>query len=118
MSERSRANIRHVLRGIGLAVLVGVIVPGCAHSPRPSELGTVAGRVVDDHGVGIPGARVTLVGQPVNAVAHPDGSFVFDGVPAGLHTLTATANGFWSIGPKNVRVEKGRTSEPVELDLY
>jgi TonB-dependent SusC/RagA subfamily outer membrane receptor len=61
--------------------------------------GTVAGRVVDARGEGIPGVTVIVEGTTLGASTNADGSYVIDGVPAGPHTLV-----YSSIGLNSTRV--------------
>lgn len=68
------------------------------------------GRVVDERGVGIENARVTVLGIPYEVLSHPDGSFLFSKVPPGDYVVTARAATAY-VDPKDtVRVERGQVT--------
>ena len=67
--------------------------------PRRLADGSVAGRVVDGHGEGIPGVTVIVEGTSLRASTNADGFFVIVGVPAGPHTLV-----YSSVGLSSTRV--------------
>jgi len=97
-------------RLICCAALTGIISwGGCAHNlPRGSKTGSVGGTVLDDRGAGIESSSVSVRGH-VEALAHPDGSFLLERVPAGTHTVFAKAPGF-ATDSQQVLVSRGGTS--------
>jgi hypothetical protein len=58
--------------------------------------GTIAGRVVDQSGAPVPGTSLVaqVGGGTWSAVADVNGRYQFDGLPAGLTTITAQLQGF------------------------
>ena len=62
----------------------------------PQIPGTIVGRVVDQSGAAIPGANVVaqVSGGRWNVVTDANGRYQFDGLPAGLTSITAQLQGF------------------------
>ncbi len=62
----------------------------------PQIPGTIVGRVVDQSGAAIPGASVVaqVAGGRWNVVTDANGRYQFDGLPAGLTSITAQLQGF------------------------
>lgn len=75
----------------------GAAVPEPAEpeAPPAPERGVVVGRVVDDRGAPLSGARVTLTpaeGEPIEVVAGEDGAYRLEAVPLGAATLRVVAD--------------------------
>ena len=62
----------------------------------PQIPGTIVGRVLDQYGAAIPGADVVaqVSGGRWNVVTDANGRYQFDGLPAGLTSITAQLQGF------------------------
>ncbi|HLA63806.1 MAG TPA: carboxypeptidase-like regulatory domain-containing protein [Rhodothermales bacterium] len=71
--------------------------------------GTLTGRVVDDTGLGLPGASVVLEGTMLGAATGPDGRYHVLGVPAGTYTVVPSFTGFSAVPTLNVYVGSGET---------
>lgn len=71
--------------------------------------GRIEGRVVHESGAGFEGATVLLNDVQASVITGPNGQFVFDGVPAGTHSLTVTL-GEHSITIQNVTVSADATT--------
>jgi hypothetical protein len=71
--------------------------------------GAVAGRVTGAGGA-IEGATVTVEGTDRSAETDAAGAYLIEGVAAGTHTLTATADGHRSQSLEEVEVEAGQTT--------
>lgn len=82
-------------RAICLIASAGMVL-ACAASPAGAQPSIeVHGRVVDDaSGAAVGGARVELLPQNRVAVANRDGTWQFDRVGPGTHTVRVTAEGF------------------------
>lgn len=72
--------------------------------------GTIAGRVTDEHGVALAGARVGLAATGRTATTDSRGEFRLADVPAGRYRLDVTADGFAGASLARLRVRAGRTS--------
>ena len=97
---------------VTFAVFVCLAIVGPA--PAAAQGGQVSGTVVDATGAVLPGATVTLAGDPAgvrSAVSDLAGRFTFTGVPPGVYTLTVFLSGFGQATVDGVEVE----NEPVEL---
>ncbi len=96
---------------VGWAVAFAPPAEGAAQTT-----GQLAGRVTSaDTRAGLTGARVTVRGTSLEAVAGENGRFLFPRVPAGTHTLVATYIGR-APATSEVTVAAGRTQE-VEIIL-
>ena len=85
-----------------------------------AQTGSVAGSVVDQTGLVLPGATVTLRGEGVPRTAYTDeqGNFELTGVAPGTYTLTASLAGFSDATVEDVTVSGGALElPPVELQL-
>ena len=85
-----------------------------------AQTGGVAGSVVDQTGLALPGATVTLRGDGVPRTAYTDaqGNFELSGVAPGTYTLTAALAGFSDATVGDVTVSGGALElPPVELQL-
>lgn len=81
-----------------------------------TRFASLRGRVVDEAGQGIDGARVVLaaVGE---AESHSGGVFEWSELPAGLYTLHASFDGFEPARGLDVRLQPGERRDDVELVL-
>ncbi len=99
------------LRRSGLALAAAILLTAAS---AVAQTGRIAGTVVDDQsGAVVTAARVAVVGTQHLAVTADDGTYLIEGVPAGLHQVRAVMIGYQ---PKtvDVRVEDGATAH---LDL-
>ena len=71
--------------------------------------GTIAGRVVDVKGQGIPGVTVLVEGTAFGASTNVDGTYTIAGVPVGAHTLVISFVGYSSLR-QPVTVVEGQTA--------
>lgn len=94
--------VRIVLRGTGLTARAdgpGIWIEREAEdrpaSERVDSTGSVSGRVTDStSGAAVEGARISLDGTSLDAVAGEDGWFRITGVEAGTHVITARRLGY------------------------
>lgn len=96
------------------------VVMGKIAAPRRAAVRVAA---VDDNGVAIPDASVTLTdlktGNVITAQLDEDGKYVFDNVPPGIYALNAMAEGHETPLAKTVRVARGQSVEiSVTLPAY
>ena len=85
-----------------------------------AQTGSVAGTVVDQTGLALPGAAVTLQGGDVPRTVYTDaeGAFELSGVAPGGYTLTVTLAGFSDATVEEVMVASGASElGTVELQL-
>ncbi len=80
-------NVLHHLVGGILAVVLAAPWPAYAQ-------GSIFGTVTDESGEALPGVNVIVAGTRLGAATDPDGGYRIPGVPAGRHTVTASAIGF------------------------
>ena len=108
-----------MLRRVGSLYSVTVVLllwSAAAHA----QTGSVSGSVVDQTGLVLPGATVSLHGDGVPRTAYTDeqGNFELTGVASGNYTLTATLAGFTDAAIDDVTVGSGAVElPPVELQL-
>ena len=108
-----------MLRRVGSLYPVVVILllwSAAAHA----QTGSVSGSVVDQTGLVLPGATVTLRGEGVPRTAYTDerGAFELTGVASGSYTLAVTLAGFTDAAIDDVTVGGGAMELPaVELQL-
>lgn len=79
------------------------------------SLNEISGTVVDDHGA-LAGAKVTLGGKASRtATAGSDGTFHFEGLPAGSYTVTVPATGTHGSDSQTFDLVAGKRADPVRL---
>jgi hypothetical protein len=100
---------------------------------QATNTGTVVGAITDPSGAFIPGVTVTLsdaaAGVNLSATTNGQGKYVFQAVPPGTYTLTASKSGFSTtktsgqtvnVGTQltlNVTMKVGTTAETVEVQV-
>lgn len=89
------------------AAIAGDLSPKSETVEAGKTTGNISGVVVDNNGVSLPGAVLTLDKENRYTVSTADGSFVFLDVPAGSYTLTVKYLGFEEYSAP-VSVEKGQ----------
>ena len=80
--------------------------------------GAIKGSVQDESGAVIPGAKIAANGPRAilkTAIAGPDGSYTFAGLPDGSYTVQATAPGLTQFLP--LKVEVGATPTTLNIQL-
>lgn len=81
--------------GSGAAILTVILLYGLPAAAQPAQ--AVRGEVLDATGAALPGATVTLAAAGAvvrTATTDGGGAFVFQGVPPGSYTVSATLQGF------------------------
>ena len=76
--------------------LLAIVASAC----RAGNTGTIAGKVVDEKGGGLPGAIVKVLTTNRGAVTDPDGKYRIIGVPTGLPTSAPTSPTAWWWKPR------------------
>lgn len=101
-------------RILGLALGLTFLVSGTASAQSMS--GTIAGRVMDAQGGGLPGVLVTLVSRTGETSQTTDGQgdFRFLGLNPGIYELRAALEGFRPKTQPNIEITIGRS---IDLDL-
>ena len=100
---------RHLLRSLTVAALL--LIP--ASLAAQITAGRLDGAAQDEQGLVLPGVTVTLesdalLGSRV-AVTDVDGSFRFQGLPAGSYTMTFELGGFATVVREDITVITGQT---------
>ena len=90
--------------------------------PSGSGTAVIWGTVTDSSGTVIPGARVILLGPDESEIksllSGYDGTYRFEGIPAGKYTIRSTAEGFATALITNVELEEGsERMQPLELQV-
>ncbi len=90
--------------------------------PAGNVTAVIWGTVTDPNGVVIPGASVRLFDGEANeirtALSGYDGTYRFEGLPAGKYSIASTANGFTSLQIENVELSEGAERiQPLELGI-
>src|SRR4051812_21839088 len=82
------------------------------------SIASVTGRVVDDQGAVLAGARIRLAGTEngsvYTAVANGEGLYTIPNVPIGAYTLEAAAQGFQTYVQKGLEL---RVGDAAQLDI-
>ena len=73
--------------------------------------GTLAGRVTDDSGEGLPGANVIIGETQLGAATDLDGNYRIIGIPVGEYDVTARFVGFEEETVQGVRISSGYTTQ-------
>jgi outer membrane receptor protein involved in Fe transport len=93
----------------------------CALPVLADSKGSVRGRVSDPTGAMIPGAAVTLHdladGQTFNTVTDQQGQYQFDFIEAGPYRVSASADGFRSVGQDTIVISGQRVELNFRLAL-
>jgi Carboxypeptidase regulatory-like domain len=89
---------------LALLLLVLASAPAFAQST-----GTLAGRITDETGEGLPGANVRINGSSLGASTDLDGAYRIVGVPVGTYDVTASYTGFRSVMQTGIDVSPGST---------
>lgn len=107
---------RRLLPLVTLASLLSLVG---ATSAQEGPVGALRGVLVDvDYGVPLADARVTVVEAAQNRTTGPDGSFVFDRLPAGAYTVVFAKDGYGRVTRSGIVVTAGKLSEiRAELSL-
>ena len=101
--------LRRLLVSLSVVMLLGVSVSFAATTGR------MAGTVMDNEGVALPGVTVTiqsdkLIGGPQMAITDVDGRFMFNFLPVGAYTVEANLPGFQPATAEGVRVALDRVA--------
>lgn len=115
---RTRAHLH--LRLLRLLLLLFVLLPAAALASVTT--GTIKGNVIDQGGLAIPGALVSVRSPNLMGVRQQEsdanGRFLFPELPPGVYSLTAEAVGFAKVTQPNLQVNIGRnTIVTVEMPL-
>lgn len=71
---------------------------------------SVSGKVLDDNGVTIPGANVSLKGTDKNTITDENGSYLFSNIAAGNYSIVATNVGYKTY-EKQITLKEGESLE-------
>ena len=77
---------------------------------QPPQVGRIHGRVVDQAGLPIPNALVTIAGTGLRTLTAVSGRYAFDSVPVGTVGVRAQFVGYKTAEVQGVRVRTGRTA--------
>ncbi|HKY20616.1 MAG TPA: carboxypeptidase-like regulatory domain-containing protein [Vicinamibacterales bacterium] len=95
-----------------LVLLSGLVLAAPVSALAQIATGTIAGRVADDQGGGVPGATVTLVsstrGTTIDGVTNESGDFVIPNIPRDTYLVRVTMDGFKTVERPNVEVSPGQ----------
>lgn len=87
---------------------------GVAGAEAVLPVGSIAGRVVDESGLGLPGVNVIVEETALGASTDTDGRYVITGVPEGVHDVRASFIGYV---PQVVEGVEVRTDETATVDF-
>lgn len=82
---------------------------------EPKKSGTLSGKIVDEHGEGLPGATIKAVGKNIGTATDINGNFRFS-LPAGTYTLEAAYIGYQTQQITDVRINAGKNT-PLDIAL-
>jgi hypothetical protein len=115
--------LRLALAGLLLTTTALAQEPSINPAPRPPALMRIAGTVVTEAGLPVPGATVSLPLSSTNAITDPQGAFELTGVQAGSHVLSVSKPGLFQIGrngepaTRQVTVRVGENVRGVSVTL-
>ncbi|HYE95348.1 MAG TPA: carboxypeptidase-like regulatory domain-containing protein, partial [Rubricoccaceae bacterium] len=95
------------MKGTWLVLLL-LALPGVALA---QGTGTLAGQVLDEAGVPLPGATVLVTGTTLGAASDADGNYRIIGVPVGTYNVSAQFIGYETATVENVEINSGYTRE-------
>ncbi|WP_337968131.1 TonB-dependent receptor [uncultured Flavobacterium sp.] len=72
--------------------------------------GTISGKVLDDSGVTVPGANVTLMETGKSTITDENGGYSFSNIDAGTYTIIATNVGYKTF-EKQIAIKEGESLE-------
>src|SRR5207253_9518335 len=95
-------------------VALAICIMGSAATAGAQTTGaTLAGRVVDQTNLPLPGATVTATapatGYTRSVPTAADGTYTIPSLPVGLYDITASLNGFRTIEQKQIEVDVAST---------
>jgi iron complex outermembrane receptor protein len=110
--------MRKILSNKSAAALAALCVAACAALAQPQAGGaaasSIAGRVVDPQGAGVPGALVTLYAREplvrLTAAADAAGAYRFERLAPGEYLIEADARGFAPAAARRVRLRAGEAA--------
>jgi len=77
------------------AVLTALCVSlSTARAQGTDQTGSIAGKVLDEHGAAVPSAQVFIDRTTLGTLSRPDGSYTIGQVPAGTHLVRTRLIGF------------------------
>ncbi len=92
--------------------------PDAADAQNQSMRGTIAGQVIDEQSLAVPGATVQVVnledGTTQTLVSDGEGRYALFGLDAGTYRVEATLPGFADVRSDDLRLSRGET---LELDI-
>ncbi|MBD5779028.1 TonB-dependent receptor [Pelagicoccus sp. NFK12] len=101
-----------------LATIAVVLFSTQASAQEAGVSGIVSGTVVDaEFGGGVSGVRVAILGTPLTATSDKDGRFIIVNVPAGEHTVMASAMYYKASRVEELEVASGGVAR-VDVPLY
>jgi hypothetical protein len=94
-----------------LRIAMAVMMAAAAVVAAAADGGTITGRVVDEQDLPVVSITVAIVGTDFETSSEADGSFGFEGVPAGIYLLEAYGAGFAMHTVDSITVVDGKTTE-------
>ncbi|MBR2105508.1 MAG: carboxypeptidase-like regulatory domain-containing protein, partial [Bacteroidales bacterium] len=94
---RNKTTKAHLLPWGMLRVFVVLMAMMAAFAVDVSAQGTVKGKVLDEGGMGLPGANVFVKGTTIGTISDMDGNYQIPNVPSGEQTITASFIGYSSM---------------------
>jgi uncharacterized protein YfaS (alpha-2-macroglobulin family) len=116
MNSMNRISRHRVLYIATFILLICAIAdpPRSLHAqPSSARAGALFGRITDLHGRPVAGAMVHIESTSLNGLAHSDGRFLLQSLPAGSYTVLIAAAGF----PAVARSVTIRAGEGTNLDV-
>jgi outer membrane receptor protein involved in Fe transport len=107
--RRDRAQRSSPARRLLAVLLLSALVPALADAQETTS-GSIGGRVVDDQGLAVPGATVTVTsGQGAKTnVTDADGRFFIPFLTPGIYSVKVELTGFRSVEQSSVEVRLGQ----------
>ncbi len=81
-----------------------------------AQNGSITGKVIDENGLGLPGANIIVLDTELGAATDTDGNFTIRNIPSGTYSIRAQFVGYDSFTIDNIAVEAGKSTE-VNFDL-
>src|SRR5712692_438065 len=87
----------------------------CSWFVAPARAGTVLGRVIDENGVAVAGARVAITGLPATQ-SDRTGRFSFPALAAGEYVFAAEQEGFFALKNQKILISEGENEITLVLN--
>ena len=109
-----------VVSTLRIAIIAFIACSAATRAVAQDTTGTMSGRIVDAHGLAVPGVTVTVAGSQGEraAVTDNEGRFTIPFLTLGLYVVHAELQGFDKVDRTGVQVRLGQTVDiPITMQV-